>query len=61
MKKVMFICWIVKNDMIISGGMNVYSTEVENAIQQCPGVGQVAITRDSSSMIGENKYCSHNS
>jgi len=32
-----------KNDMIISGGMNVYSTEVENAIQQCPGVGQVAV------------------
>lgn len=26
-----------KNDMIISGGMNVYSTEVENVVQACPG------------------------
>lgn len=32
-----------KNDMIISGGMNVYSTEVENVIQQVPGVRQVAV------------------
>ncbi|MCC5858943.1 MAG: AMP-binding protein [Ectothiorhodospiraceae bacterium] len=30
-------------DMIISGGMNVYTTEVENAIQGCPGVGQVCV------------------
>ncbi|OZM78029.1 class I adenylate-forming enzyme family protein [Pseudonocardia sp. MH-G8] len=32
-----------KNDMIISGGMNVYSTEVENVVQGCPGVAQVAV------------------
>lgn len=32
-----------KNDMIISGGMNVYTSEVENAIQPYPGVGQVAV------------------
>lgn len=32
-----------KNDMIITGGMNVYSAEVENVIQQCPGVSQVAV------------------
>ncbi|MDA8208227.1 MAG: AMP-binding protein [Actinomycetota bacterium] len=32
-----------KNDMIITGGMNVYSTEVENAVQVCPGVAQVAV------------------
>lgn len=32
-----------KNDMIISGGMNVYSTEVENVLQRCPGVAQVAV------------------
>lgn len=32
-----------KKDMIISGGMNVYSTEVENAIQRHPGVNQVAV------------------
>jgi fatty-acyl-CoA synthase/long-chain acyl-CoA synthetase len=32
-----------KNDMIITGGMNVYSTEVENAAATCPGIGQVAV------------------
>ena len=32
-----------KNDMIISGGMNVYTSEVENAIQDFPGVNQVAV------------------
>ncbi|WP_328189209.1 AMP-binding protein [Marinobacter sp. OP 3.4] len=32
-----------KNDMIITGGMNVYTTEVENAIQDFPGVNQVAV------------------
>jgi fatty-acyl-CoA synthase/long-chain acyl-CoA synthetase len=30
-------------DMIISGGMNVYSTEVEQAVQRCDGVAQVAV------------------
>ena len=25
-----------KNDMIVTGGMNVYSTEVENVIEQYP-------------------------
>jgi fatty-acyl-CoA synthase/long-chain acyl-CoA synthetase len=32
-----------KNDMIISGGMNVYSSEVENVLQRCAGVAQVAV------------------
>lgn len=32
-----------KKDMIISGGMNVYSSEVENVIQKFPGVKQVAV------------------
>jgi fatty-acyl-CoA synthase/long-chain acyl-CoA synthetase len=32
-----------KNDMIITGGMNVYTTEVENAIQDFAGVNQVAV------------------
>lgn len=32
-----------KKDMIISGGMNVYSVEVENAIHRHPGVSQVAV------------------
>jgi fatty-acyl-CoA synthase/long-chain acyl-CoA synthetase len=32
-----------KKDMIISGGMNVYSTEVENVILSFPGVAQVMV------------------
>jgi fatty-acyl-CoA synthase/long-chain acyl-CoA synthetase len=32
-----------KNDMIISGGMNVYSSEVEAAVREVEGVGQVAV------------------
>ena len=32
-----------KNDMIITGGMNVYSSEVENIISQIDGVDQVAV------------------
>lgn len=32
-----------KHDMIITGGLNVYSTEVENALAQHPGVAQVAV------------------
>ncbi|WP_134324962.1 AMP-binding protein [Cumulibacter soli] len=32
-----------KNDMIISGGMNVYSTAVENAISAQDGIAQVAV------------------
>ena len=30
-------------DMIITGGENVYSTEVENALQQHPAVAQCAV------------------
>lgn len=30
-------------DMIVTGGENVYSVEVENAIASCPGVAQVAV------------------
>ncbi|HLN75590.1 MAG TPA: AMP-binding protein [Nocardioidaceae bacterium] len=32
-----------KNDMIISGGMNVYCSEVEAAVREVSGVGQVAV------------------
>jgi fatty-acyl-CoA synthase len=32
-----------KKDMIISGGMNVYATEVENALQKHPMVRQVTV------------------
>ena len=31
------------SDMVISGGMNVYTTEVEDAIDRHPGVAQVAV------------------
>jgi fatty-acyl-CoA synthase len=31
------------NDMIISGGMNVYCSEVETVLAGCPGVDQVAV------------------
>lgn len=33
-----------KNDMIISGGMNVYTTEVEGVVAAIDGVNQVAVT-----------------
>jgi long-chain acyl-CoA synthetase len=32
-----------KKDMIISGGFNVYSSEVESVIQRHPGVAKVAV------------------
>jgi fatty-acyl-CoA synthase/long-chain acyl-CoA synthetase len=32
-----------KNDMVITGGMNVYTTEVEQVIGSCAGVSQVAV------------------
>jgi fatty-acyl-CoA synthase/long-chain acyl-CoA synthetase len=32
-----------KNDMIISGGMNVYSSEVEAVVRGCPGVAEAAV------------------
>lgn len=32
-----------KNDVIITGGMNVYSAEVEQLLQTCPGIAQVAV------------------
>lgn len=32
-----------KNDMIITGGMNVYSSEVEAVLRDCPGVRQSAV------------------
>jgi fatty-acyl-CoA synthase/long-chain acyl-CoA synthetase len=32
-----------ESDMIISGGMNVYTTEVEDVLAECPGVREVAV------------------
>ena len=41
-----------KNDMIITGGMNVYSSEVENIISQIDGVDQVAVVGVPGSGLG---------
>jgi acyl-CoA synthetase (AMP-forming)/AMP-acid ligase II len=32
-----------KKDMIITGGFNVYSSEVERVVMECPGVGECAV------------------
>jgi fatty-acyl-CoA synthase/long-chain acyl-CoA synthetase len=32
-----------KNDMIISGGMNIYPAEIEAALDACPGIYEVAV------------------
>jgi fatty-acyl-CoA synthase len=32
-----------RNDMVISGGMNVYSSMVERVVGECPGVAQAAV------------------
>ena len=39
--------------MIVTGGENVYSIEVENAIASCPGVAQVAVIGIPSETWGE--------
>ena len=41
------------NDMIVSGGENVYSTEVENALATHPAVGEVAVIGIPSDAWGE--------
>ena len=41
------------NDMIVTGGENVYSAEVENAIASHPAVGQVAVIGVPSEQWGE--------
>ena len=43
-----------KNDMIISGGENIYPTEVENAICQFPGVREVAVVGVPDDFWGES-------
>lgn len=43
-------------DMIISGGENVYSSEVENAIYQYPGVNQCAVIGIPSEKWGEQVH-----
>jgi long-chain acyl-CoA synthetase len=43
-------------DMIISGGENVYSAEVENAISLMPGVAEVAVIGISDAKWGETVH-----
>jgi acyl-CoA synthetase (AMP-forming)/AMP-acid ligase II len=40
-------------DMIVTGGENVYSVEVENALAAHPAVGEVAVVGVPDSMMGE--------
>lgn len=42
-----------KKDMIVTGGENVFSSEVENAIATCPGVAQVAVVGIPHAIWGE--------
>ena len=42
-----------KKDMIVTGGENVFSSEVENAIASCPGVAQVAVVGIPHAVWGE--------
>lgn len=48
----LFIC-DRKNDMIISGGMNIYPAEIEAALEQHPGVFEVAVIGVPSEEWGE--------
>jgi acyl-CoA synthetase (AMP-forming)/AMP-acid ligase II len=44
-------------DMIISGGENVYSAEVENAIAQHEAVAMCAVIGIPSEKLGRNRAC----
>jgi len=45
-----------KNDMIISGGMNVYPAEIEAALEQHPGIFDVAVFGIPSEQWGEQVH-----
>ncbi|HLM16610.1 MAG TPA: AMP-binding protein [Acidimicrobiia bacterium] len=42
-----------KKDLIISGGQNIYPTEIERVLQELPGVAQVAVVGGIDDMYGE--------
>jgi fatty-acyl-CoA synthase/long-chain acyl-CoA synthetase len=41
-----------RKNMIISGGMNIYSAEIEAALEQHPGIFDIAGLRDSFRAMG---------
>ncbi|MBO0818142.1 MAG: long-chain fatty acid--CoA ligase, partial [Actinobacteria bacterium] len=45
-----------KNDMIISGGMNIYPAEIEAALEQHPGIFDVAVFGIPSEQWGEQVH-----
>jgi acyl-CoA synthetase (AMP-forming)/AMP-acid ligase II len=45
-----------KKDMIIRGGENVYSSEVENVLYMHPGVAQAAVVAAHSELFGEEVF-----
>jgi acyl-CoA synthetase (AMP-forming)/AMP-acid ligase II len=45
-----------KKDMIIRGGENVYSSEVENVLYMHPGVAQAAVVAARSELFGEEVF-----
>jgi acyl-CoA synthetase (AMP-forming)/AMP-acid ligase II len=45
-----------KNDMIISGGMNIYPAEIEAALEQHPGIFDVAVFGIPSAEWGEQVH-----
>ena len=45
-----------KNDMIISGGMNIYPAEIEAALEQHPGIFDVAVFGIPSGQWGEQVH-----
>src|SRR5436305_13159712 len=45
-----------KNDMIISGGMNIYPAEIEAALEQHPDIYDVAVVANPSDEWGEDVH-----
>ncbi len=42
-----------KKDLIISGGQNIYPTEVERVLHELPGIAQVAVVGGTDDVYGE--------
>ena len=46
--------WTAKRDMIIRGGYNIYSIEVENALYEHPAIVEVAVLGVSHEILGQD-------